>query len=544
MKRLAPLLLFLLLAACAVQAAQRTLKVRARYLNIPVSDRTERGRLSFHALGVDDLTVLVRLAEGEPDYWVFKDLTPYRGQTLTLTYEGSDAALGRLFVADTIMGQATMYREPQRPQFHFTTRRGWVNDPNGLIYHDGQYHLFYQHNPYERDWQNMHWGHATSPDLLHWDELDDALFPDSLGMMFSGSAVFDRENTSGLGSKRHPPLVFAYTNDGAFETQCIAYSTDGGFTLHKYRGGQPVIDSYARWQSHDLRDPRLFWYAPGQHWVMALYELDGISIYTSTNLLNWTWQSHTPGFFECPDLFELPVDGRPGETRWVMSGASGTYMVGRFDGRTFTPIGGKYCYTSGTIYAAQTITDAPDGRRIQIGWGRVTHPGMPFRGMMLLPTELSLRQTADGLRLASQPVREVASLLRPVLDVPQALSARQAAESLQPHALSDGLHLRATLHFAHAVGGALELDGQRIVDYDLNHNLLGGRFYSSQDPTTMNLDVDIYIDRTSVEVFVDGGLYSYSMERRPNETRSGFRFTRDDITVSRLHVDTVDSVWR
>ena len=120
MKRLAPLFLFLLLAACAVQAAQRTLKVRARYLNIPVSDRTERGRLSFHALGVDDLTVLVRLAEGEPDYWVFKDLTPYRGQTLTLTYEGSDAALGRLFVADTIMGQATMYREPQRPQFHFT----------------------------------------------------------------------------------------------------------------------------------------------------------------------------------------------------------------------------------------------------------------------------------------------------------------------------------------------------------------------------------------------------------------------------------------
>ena len=174
MKRPAPLLLFLLLAACAVQAAQRTLKVRARYLNIPVSDRTERGRLSFHATGADDLTVLVRLAEGEPDYWVFKDLTPYRGQTLTLTYEGSDAALGRLFVADTIMGQATMYREPQRPQFHFTTRRGWVNDPNGLIYHDGQYHLFYQHNPYERDWQNMHWGHATSPDLLHWEELDDA----------------------------------------------------------------------------------------------------------------------------------------------------------------------------------------------------------------------------------------------------------------------------------------------------------------------------------------------------------------------------------
>ena len=224
MKRLAPLFLFLLLAACTAQAAQRTLKVRARYLNIPVSDRTERGRLSFHALGVDDLTVLVRLAEGEPDYWVFKDLTPYRGQTLTLTYEGSDAALGRLFVADTIMGQATMYREPQRPQFHFTPPLGWNNDPNGLSCRNGEWHMFYQHNPFGITWGNMHWGHAVSKDLVHWNDQGDALAPDDAGPMFSGSAVTDAADTAGFGKGAH---VLVYTAAGKPHTQRVAWSLDG-----------------------------------------------------------------------------------------------------------------------------------------------------------------------------------------------------------------------------------------------------------------------------------------------------------------------------
>ncbi len=537
-------LLALLLAANGLQAAERTLKVTGRYLNIPVSHRMNRMHLSFRAKGVDDLKVLVRIAEEEPDYWVFKDLSAYAGRTLELNYEGSDAALSRLFVADTIVGGAMMYREAMRPQFHFTTRRGWINDPNGLIWYDGEYHLFYQHNPFEREWQNMHWGHAVSRDLLHWEELNNALCPDSLGTMFSGSAVLDRNNTSGFGNRKHPPMVVAYTNDGAHETQCIAYSLDRGRTFTKYQGGKPVIDSFNRWKARDLRDPRLFWYAPTQHWVMALYELDGISIYTSPNLRDWKWQSHTPGFFECPDFFELAVDGNPENTRWVMSGASGTYMLGHFDGRTFTPTDGKYYYTTGTIYAAQTITDVPDGRRIQIGWGRVSHPDMPFRGMMLLPTELSLRTTRDGVRMVSRPIRELASLLHPVFTADGHLTVPQATDVLQRYATADGLHLHASLHFGHAVGGALMFNGQRIIDYDLNHSLLNGRFYSPQDFTAMNLDVDIYIDRTSIEVFVEDGLYSYSMERHDDGHPSGFRFTRDDIVVNGLHIDTIDSIWK
>jgi levanase/fructan beta-fructosidase len=253
-----------------------------------------------------------------------------------------------------------MYKEKNRPQFHFTTRRGWINDPNGLVFHNGLYHLYYQHNPYEREWENMTWGHATSPDLVHWTEHDDVLFPDRLGTMYSGSAVFDEQNTSSFGTRESPPLVYAYTADRSDrEVQCIAYSLDGGMTLKKYKGN-PVIDSCDKWETHDTRDPRLFWYEPGKHWVMVLNERDGHSIYNSDNLRDWTYESHVTGFWECPDLFELPVDGNPGNTRWVMCGASNTYMIGTFDGKTFVPQGGKYRFCTGTIYAAQTISHAPN----------------------------------------------------------------------------------------------------------------------------------------------------------------------------------------
>ncbi|MBQ7179659.1 MAG: glycoside hydrolase family 32 protein [Bacteroidaceae bacterium] len=542
-------LLFAALIPFMSQASELTFKVKCRYLNIPVSHQTERHRLTFLSKGVDTLSVEARLAPGSPDYWVFKDLSAYQGRSLRLVYDGPAEALSRIFQADTIMGQSAMYHEPNRPQFHFTTRRGWINDPNGLVWYDGEYHLYYQHNPYEREWGNMHWGHAVSRDLLHWQELDDALFPDALGTMFSGSAVVDYDNASGFAGRVkgqqgiQPPMVFAYTNDGAWETQCIAYSLDHGRTLHKYQGGRPVIDSHRQWQSHDTRDPRLLWYAPGAHWVMVLNERNGHSIYTSSNLRDWTYQSHVTGFWECPDLFELPVDGNPDHTLWVMYGASGTYMLGSFDGRVFTPVAGKYRYTTGSIYAAQTVSGTPDGRRIQIGWGRIAHPGMPFNGMMLLPTELTLRTTPDGPRLFSQPVREVQSLLHRQLPAQPDLTEQQANERLRTLPPSAGLHLQARLSLSYATSAGLRLDGQNIVDYDTNQNTLNGQFYSPPVPGSLDLDLDIYIDRTSVEVFVDGGRYSYSLERRPSDNRDGLQFWGRETTIRNLQADTISGIW-
>ncbi len=597
--------LFALVAlfALSVQAAELSFKVKCKYLNLPISHEVERRRLTFQAKGVDDLSVVARLS-AEPDYWVFKDITAYKGKTLTITFEGPEEALAHVYQADTIRDASTMYREEYRPQFHFSSRRGWLNDPNGCIWHDGLYHLYYQHNPFEREWENMTWGHATSPDLLHWTEQAPVLFPDQLGTMYSGSAVFDKDNTSGFGTKKNPPLVYAYTADRSEkEVQCIAYSLDGGMTLHKYEGN-PVIDSHDKWQTHDTRDPRLFWWTPkgvkseerrvknninnkdasddansesslftlhsslgAGHWVLVLNERNGHSIYTSDNLKDWTYQSHVNGFWECPDLFPLAVDGNPSDVRWVMYGASNTYMIGSFDGKVFTPESGKHRFSTGAIYAAQTFNNVPDGRRIQIGWANFDHRGMPFRGQMLLPTELTLRTTKDGVRLVGKPIKEVASLLKPLYSSDKALNDQEANAALRTLSNSplkgekqkasplrgglegSGLHLHATLNLTYATSAGLKLDGQTLIDYDLNRNTLNGQFYSPQDPTSLSLTMDIYIDRTSVEVFIDDGLYSYSMERKKslgtpqNPAPKGFEFWGSDINVTNIQLDAVKSIW-
>ncbi|MBO7472142.1 MAG: glycoside hydrolase family 32 protein [Bacteroidaceae bacterium] len=547
MKRVLLSLVCCLLSVVALPS-ELSFKVKSKYLNLPISQDAERRKLTFQAKGVDDLNVVARLSP-EPDYWVFKDLTAYKGKTLTITFDGPEEALSLVYQADTIRDAQKMYQERNRPQFHFTTRRGWINDPNGCIWHEGLYHLYYQHNPFEREWENMTWGHATSPDLLHWTEQAPVLFPDTIGTMFSGSAVFDKDNTSGFGTKKNPPLVYAYTADRSDkETQCIAYSLDGGMTLHKYEGN-PVIDSHDKWQTHDTRDPRLFWYKPGGWWVLVLNERNGHSIYTSDNLKDWTYQSHVNGFWECPDLFPLPVDGNANDVRWVMYGASNTYMIGSFDGKVFTPESGKHRFSTGTIYAAQTFNEVPDGRRIQIGWANIDHRGMPFRGQMLLPTELTLRTTKDGIRLISKPISEVTSLLKPLYSSEKALNGQEVNKALQPYQSQDCVHLRATLNLTYATSAGLRFDGQTLVDYDLNHNTLNGQFYSPQDPTSLSLTMDIYIDLTSIEVFIDDGLYSYSMERRraintpQRPVIKGFEVWGTDINVTDIQLDAVESCW-
>ena len=530
------------------QAAELSFKVKCKFLNLPISQEAERRRLTFRAKGVDDLSVVARLTT-EPEYWVFKDLSAYKGKTLTITFDGDEEALAQVYQADTIRDASKMYHEKYRPQFHFTTRRGWINDPNGCIWHDGLYHLYYQHNPLEREWENMTWGHATSPDLLHWTEQPPVLHPDSLGTMFSGSAVFDKDNTSGFGTKKIAPLVYAYTADRSDkETQCIAYSLDGGMTLHKYEGN-PVIDSHEKWQTHDTRDPRLFWYEAGQHWVLVLNERNGHSIYTSDNLRDWTYQSHVNGFWECPDLFPLAVDGNPNDVRWVMLGASNTYMIGSFDGKVFTPESGKHRFSTGAIYAAQTFNNVPEGRRIQIGWANIDHRGMPFRGQMLLPTELSLRTTKEGVRLVSKPIKEVETLLSPLYNSESALKEQDVNKALHAYLKQDGLHLRATLNLTYATSAGLKFDGQTLIDYDLNRNTLNGQFYSPQDPTSLSLTMDIYIDRTSIEVFIDDGLYSFSMDRKrtistpQRPVTKGFEFWGGDINVTDIQLDAIESCW-
>ncbi len=537
---------FMAFSTIHVQAADLPIKITKKYLNFPISQSQKRAVMQFSVGGKKERSFNIRLASGEPEYWVFYDVSSFKGKTITIRYQGDNTGLSKIYQDDKIAGQDSVYKEKNRPQYHFTTRRGWINDPNGLIFYEGEYHLFYQHNPFEKEWENMSWGHAVSKDMIHWQELAVALDPDDSGTMFSGSAVIDYDNTAGFNKGKTPAMVVTYTVDGhGKQVQSMAYSLDKGRTFTKY-SGNPLIDSKEKWNSQDTRDPRVFWYAPGKHWVLVLNERDGHSIYNSTNLKDWKYQSHTTGFWECPDLFELPIDGDKTKTKWVMYGASNTYMIGSFDGKTFKPESGKHVFSTGTIYAAQTFTNIPetDGRRIQIGWARLSHQGMPFNGMMLLPTELTLKTTKDGVRLFSNPIKETEQLFEKVGQWSN-LKEGEANEKLKEFANADGLRIKATIKLSHATSAGLGLFGQNLLDYDMNANLVNGRFYSPEDMTSMEITGDIYIDRTSAEIFIDNGAYSYSLQRRTGgRNNEGYKFWGNNIEIKNLEIYKVKSIWQ
>jgi len=522
-----------------------SINVSKHYMNLPVSNNSDRGKMSFLVDGKSELDFVIRLAPSKPDYWVFYNMTPYIGKTVKFIYAGNSEGLGKIYQDDVIAGQDSLYKERNRPQIHFTSRRGWNNDPNGLVYYEGVYHMFYQHNPFEREWENMSWGHAMSNDLIHWKELPVVLYPDTLGAIFSGTAVIDYNNTSGFGKEGIPPMVVIYTaNSSDNERQCIAYSLDKGMTFTKY-SGNPVIDSKAKWHSTDLRDPKVFWHQPSKKWVMVLLEKDGNSIYTSLNLKNWNYESHTSGFWECPQLFELAVDGNEKLKKWVMYGASGTYMIGRFDGKTFTPESGKYYYGNGAIYAAQTFENIPasDNRRIQIGWGRIQQPGMPFNQMMLLPTRLTLKSTKDGVRMFNIPVKEVEMLQGKEYSW-EGIDAKKASELLKPFNDSVSFRIKTSIKLSLATDAGISLYGQSIFRYDMNFNQINDLFYSPEERTSMEINVDIIIDKTSVEVFVDDGAFSYAIERKADTgNKDGFLFFGNNIVVKSLKVWPMKSIW-
>ena len=553
---------FFLLSIQQSVAKDVSIRVEKKYINLPVSNTVQRAKMIFEVDGKQERSFLIRLATVKPDYWVFCDVSYLKGKTIKISYEGSDSGMSKIYQDDVITGNESLYKEKYRPQYHYTVKRGWQNDPNGLVYFGGEYHLFYQFNPYETRSENMHWGHAVSTDLVHWQELAPALYPFELGAIFSGSSVIDYNNTAGFNKGNEPAMIAAFTTEQyGREKQSIAYSNDKGRNWTMYKNN-PVLETKSRWHTMDTRDPKVFWYEPNKNWVMALFELNGISIYTSNNLKKWNFESHITMFCECPELFELAVDGNPNNKKWVIYGGSGTYMTGKFDGHKFTPEAGKYFYRRGTSFAAQTFNNIPasDGRRIEMAWGRISTPSMPFNQMMLLPTELTLKTTKDGIRLCSNPVKELDQLHQSE-DVWHNIAGVQANEYLKQFKNLDCIRIKTTFRYWDSRGSGLSLDGQRILEYDTNHNLVNGVFYSPDDMTSMELTADIFIDKTSIEVFIDDGRYSYTIPRMngnfepanryaywtPALDRSnkeeGLRFWGDNIQILDLKVNTMKSIW-
>lgn len=521
------------------------------YLNLPVKT------------GADTIKILIRDADSnairhyfdielgieDPDFIGFCNVIDCKGREVIIevaegSIDESDLRASLRFT-DSPLGLEDVYQEALRPQIHFTTRRGWINDPNGLVYYDGKYHLFYQHNPFGCQWGNMNWGYAVSDDMFHWRESDDALRPDARGSMFSGSGVVDWQNSSGLGDGDHPPLCFFYTAAGYHApenvpfTQALAYSLDNCKTVHKYEGN-PIVPHIAGTN----RDPKVIWHEESRQWIMALYldkskEGHRYAILRSDNLTEWQELQHLllPGTGECPDFFPLAVDGTD-DSKWVFWAADGHYLTGDFDGATFTPDGGpKRAYPAGekgrsNAYAGQTWSDVGDGRRIHIAWIRGNIPGMPFNQQMSLPLEMGLRQTTAGLRMAFKPVGELDAL---VSSTYEEVPGPSTTVPLDDQA--------CRIHLIADAAGAIELSaGDFSLVLDAGSGTMGwGDQSLPYSVTGEKLDIQLVIDRASLEIFGNAGLFYLALSR-PGILGKDLKVDADH-GIDLLHVSRLESIW-
>ena len=533
----------LVLAALAADAGgAREYEVTGRWMRLPVANDVRGRGAQVKADGARFRDFEIMFATNEPDWYALLDVSKLMGKKVRLELGGppfDPAALERVGFTDDDSAPDG-YDGVYRPQFHFSARRGWMNDPNGLSWFNGEWHLFFQHNPYGVRMGAMHWAHAVSRDLVHWQELGETLYPGSpYGAIFSGSAVVDKDNTAGFGKNAHI-LVFTGTAEGG--TQNLAWSLDGrSYTLYE---GNPVVRSIA----NGNRDPRVFWYAPGKCWVMLLYVVEDdireMAILNSPDLKSWTRvgtikgdsNSKGGGFMhECPELFELPIEGEKG-TRWVVFGATGEYGVGTFDGKDFK-FEEKYLSMTrnvGGYYAAQSFGETPDGRRIIIPWFQVKMPGMPFNQAQGLPRTLALRRTQDGLRLVQNPVKELEKL-RKGKPVKLADFDGELAEIFIDMDIRKTRHVRFDLR-----GVKLRYDAAReileVPGGSVYWPLVNGRFKAR-----------VFIDRTGMETFSDDGLCvipSQDAKADPAKRTLAIDEGAENVLDDKSFVYELESIWK
>ena len=532
--------------------ASREIVAHHKYLNLPVKNGAPKKFVNIFSEGKLVRQFQIELADGEPDWWSFLDLKPFAGKKLTVQVDKlkeDSSALKSIEQSDKIRGGENVYREKLRPQFHFTAKRGWNNDPNGLVQYKGEYHLFYQHNPYGWNWGNMHWGHAVSADLVHWKELDEALYPDAQGTMFSGSGVVDENNTAGFQKGSEKPIVLMYTAAGNTSpqsknvrfTQALAYSNDRGRTWTKYEKN-PVLPHIAA----DNRDPKVLWYALGKKWLLALYlDHNDFAIFDSKDLKSWNQLCKVviPGATECPEFFEIPIAGK-NETRWIFYGGNGRYLVGRFDGKTFTPEGVPHELNRGNcFYASQTYNlESKDHRRILVPWSQINIPGMPFNQMIGLPVELTLRESSEGLRLAAWPIKEIEKLREPSKPIRQQL-LRPGESITSPAQL-----IEIEAEFSAEKSAQLRFEIRGIpVSYDADKSelaCLGKR--ASLAPVNGKVHLRLLVDRTSIDIFGNHGAVYMPMGAIFKETEPGLTITTRNAAVQfdALTIWSLKSAWK
>ena len=539
---------------CLVQ-----INTNQRYLLLPVEEVMPDVRVSMIVNNKEVNVADVRLAVNRVDYFVPLDLSAYAGKNILLKFKlgSNDPIRGKLSavcckemkLSDTF---DTGNREKFRPTYHFSPLYGWMNDPNGMVYKDGEYHLFYQYNPYGSKWGNMSWGHAISQDLVNWKHLPVAIAPDALGTIFSGSAVVDFDNTAGFGAGA---IIAIYTQNSDRQVQSIAYSTDNGRTFTKYENN-PVLTSEAR----DFRDPKVFWYENTKRWIMVLAVGQEMQIFSSPNLKDWTFESRFGegqgahgGVWECPDLFELPVEGT-NDKKWVLlcnlnpggpfGGSATQYFVGSFNGKEFVnefPSKTKWMDWGKDHYATVTWSDAPDNRRIAIAWMSNWQyandvPTSQYRSPNSVPRDLSLFTVDGETYLQSAPSPELLALRDASKKRSFKVNGTRTIKEMIPG--NDGayeIELTIENQRADVIGFRLYNDKGEEVDmqYDMKEKKFsmdrrksGDVGFNENFPMLTwtaiesgkdELKLRLFVDKSSVEAFGDGGRFVMTNQVFPSE---------------------------
>jgi fructan beta-fructosidase len=557
--------------------------IDAAYFNLPIKRGSPKRRLRFAVEGVVFDEFEIELADDCVDYWVSIHVGKYRGRKATFTAmdEGQPVrGLSLITQADRIMCSDDLYHEDYRPQFHYSARRGWTNDVNGLLYSDGVYHLFYQHNPYGCSFGNLHWGHAISGDLVHWEEQPVALYPKRFGdWRYSGCGFVDRQNSLNLKGGKADVLVLAHTSTARGD--CLSYSLDGGSTWMEHPRSPVIAEKTIG------GDPtRVFWHSPSQKWILVNYRtrmlpgdppiLHGgvpcVYFYSSRDLLTWEFMSSFVGFMDCPDFFELKVDDDPRSSKWVLLGGDGAYLIGYFDGTTFKPeipcprlnlqdyVGlgfpelclaiargmGKHQLSHGDcFYASQTWSDLPESeeRCLQIAWARVEMPGMPFNQMMTFPCELRLGMAHGVNRVYVTPAREIERLHEKRhawsdLKLPE---GRFCLEGIRGE-LSD-----IRLEFEMRTCQVLVL---RIGDLSIVYDGIGGVLSCKScraplESASRTISLQILVDRTLVEIYANRGEVYMPVGAPVYQPGIGVNFSIEgaNAMIRTLEVFELSSIW-
>lgn len=551
-----------------------------KFLLLPVQENAPEGKVNIIVNNQFQLdqSINVRLARERVDYYVPLDLSAYAGKTISIDITGmpsSSLCWEEIKVSDTF---DSANREKFRPVYHHTPVYGWMNDPNGMFYKDGVYHLYFQYNPYGSMWGNMTWGHSTSTDLVHWTDEGTSIVADAWGTIFSGSCVVDKDNTAGFGKGA---VIAFYTSAkpspwGDVQAQSMAYSLDNGKTFTKYEHN-PILTSSER----DFRDPKVFWYAPGKHWVMMLAVGQEIQIYSSSNLKDWTKESSFGamqgahgGVWECPDLVEVPVEGTK-EKKWVLicninpggpfGGSATQYFVGHFDGKVFvneSPTLTKWMDWGKDNYATVTWSNAPAGRCIALGWMSNWQyannvPTTQYRSTNTIARDLTLYKVDEELYLRSKPSAEIEKARGKKINLPAfKVSGIHEVESL----LTDNngaYELDMTIENAGSSKIAFSLvngKGEKVsMYYDvvrkqfvMDRSVSGVVDFSRDFPAVTVAPVDntdtihlrLFVDRSSIEAFGEDGKYVMTNLVFPAEPYNKLIFESEEngYTVKSLDV--------